>query len=74
VFFPEGGCSFQNDTVMPFRVGALQMAFHSLQQAIKQGEVPPDLYVAPVAIKYHYTSEKLIDPVIKPKTAQNGSI
>lgn len=57
VIFPEGGCSFQNDTVMPFRVGALQMAFHSLQQAIKQGEMPPDLYVVPVAIKYHYTQD-----------------
>jgi hypothetical protein len=57
VIFPEGGCSFQNDTVMPFRVGALQMAFHSLQQAFRQGEEPPDLYVAPVTIKYHYTQD-----------------
>jgi 1-acyl-sn-glycerol-3-phosphate acyltransferase len=57
VIFPEGGCSFQNDTVMPFRVGALQMAFHSLQQTRKRGEEPPDLYVAPVTIKYRYTQD-----------------
>jgi 1-acyl-sn-glycerol-3-phosphate acyltransferase len=55
VIFPEGGCSFQNDTVMPFRVGALQIAFHSLQQSLKRGENPSDLYVAPLAIKYRYT-------------------
>ncbi|NJN24473.1 MAG: hypothetical protein HC810_08915 [Acaryochloridaceae cyanobacterium RL_2_7] len=28
VIFAEGGCSFQNDTVMPFRPGAIQLAFH----------------------------------------------
>lgn len=33
------------------------MAFHSLQQARKHGEAPPDLYVAPVAIKYHYIQD-----------------
>jgi len=30
VVFPEGGCSFQNDTVMPFRVGAVQIAFQAM--------------------------------------------
>ncbi|MEB3211217.1 MAG: 1-acyl-sn-glycerol-3-phosphate acyltransferase, partial [Leptolyngbyaceae bacterium] len=30
VIFPEGGCSYQNDTVMPFRTGAIQIAFQAL--------------------------------------------
>lgn len=57
VVFPEGGCSFQNDTVMPFRIGCLQLAFQALNQKNKQGEPLPDLYVVPVAIKYKYTQD-----------------
>ena len=55
VIFPEGGCSFQNDTVMPFRPGAVQLAFQSLNKKVKQGEPLPDLYVVPITIKYKYT-------------------
>ncbi|MDJ0649674.1 MAG: 1-acyl-sn-glycerol-3-phosphate acyltransferase [Xenococcaceae cyanobacterium MO_188.B19] len=55
VVFPEGGCSFQNDTVMPFRVGCLQMAFQALTQTAKQNKPLPDLYLVPVSIKYKYT-------------------
>ena len=55
VVFPEGGCSFQNDTVMPFRVGCLQMAFQAMNQTFKQEQPLPDLYVVPVSIKYKYT-------------------
>lgn len=54
VVFPEGGCSFQNDTVMPFRVGAVQIAFQAMSKLAKQGEIP-DLYVLPISIKYRYT-------------------
>ena len=57
VVFPEGGCSFQNDTVMPFRVGAVQIAFQAMSKLVKQGEPLPDLYVLPVSIKYRYTQD-----------------
>ncbi len=57
VVFPEGGCSFQNDTVMPFRVGAVQIAFQAMSKTVKQGEPLPDLYVVPVSIKYRYTQD-----------------
>ncbi|MDJ0577506.1 MAG: 1-acyl-sn-glycerol-3-phosphate acyltransferase [Xenococcaceae cyanobacterium MO_234.B1] len=57
VVFPEGGCSFQNDTVMPFRVGCLQIAFQALNQKVKQGEPLPEKYVVPVSIKYKYTQD-----------------
>jgi hypothetical protein len=56
VIFPEGGCSFQNDTVMPFRVGAVQIAFQALSKLAKQGEIS-DLYALPVSIKYRYTQD-----------------
>lgn len=57
VIFPEGGCSFQNDTVMPFRAGAVQLAFQAMNRQVKQGQTVPDLYVLPVSIKYRYTQD-----------------
>lgn len=56
VIFPEGGCSFQNDTVMPFRPGAVQMALQSLSKRSKQAE-PSDFYVVPISLKYRYTGQ-----------------
>jgi 1-acyl-sn-glycerol-3-phosphate acyltransferase len=63
VIFPEGGCSFQNDTVMPFRPGGIQMAFQTLNKQSKREETVPNLYVIPVTIKYHYTGD--MTPVIE---------
>ncbi|ASC73528.1 hypothetical protein XM38_044950 [Halomicronema hongdechloris C2206] len=63
VIFPEGGCSFQNDTVMPFRAGGIQLAFQALNRCAKQDRPLPDLYVLPVAIKYVYTED--MQPVIE---------
>jgi hypothetical protein len=57
VIFPEGGCSFQNDTVMPFREGAIQLAFQALARAAKRGEALPNLYVLPVSLKYRYVDD-----------------
>jgi 1-acyl-sn-glycerol-3-phosphate acyltransferase len=63
VIFPEGGCSFQNDTVMPFRVGGVQIALQVLNRFAKQGEELPDFYVVPVSIKYRYTQN--MAPIIQ---------
>ena len=57
VIFPEGGCSFQNDTVMPFRSGGVQMAFQALSRCARRGEALPDFYVVPISIKYRYTQD-----------------
>ncbi|MBF2001503.1 MAG: 1-acyl-sn-glycerol-3-phosphate acyltransferase [Synechococcales cyanobacterium M58_A2018_015] len=54
VIFPEGGCSFQNDTVMPFRPGAVQMALQSLAKQARAGTAS-DLLVVPMSLKYRYT-------------------
>ncbi len=55
VIFPEGGCSFQNDTVMPFRTGAIQLAFQAMNRLFKQGHPVPELFAVPVSIKYRYS-------------------
>lgn len=55
VIFPEGGCSFQNDTVMPFRAGGVQLALQGLNRFSKRSEAVPDLFAVPIAIKYQYT-------------------
>ena len=50
VIFPEGGCSYQNDTIMPFRPGAIQLPMSVLAQlAKKTPDAVPDLYVVPLA-------------------------
>ncbi|MDY7015963.1 MAG: 1-acyl-sn-glycerol-3-phosphate acyltransferase [Cyanobacteriota bacterium] len=54
VIFPEGGCSFQNDTVMPFRTGAIQLPLQAMNQWAKQGDIP-NVYLVPVSLKYRYT-------------------
>ena len=52
VIFPEGGCSYQNDTVMPFRTGGIELAFKAMAKSAK--DTIPDLYLVPVSIKYYY--------------------
>lgn len=54
VIFPEGGCSYQNDTVMPFRSGAIQMPLQVMAQLAKQ-DPESALYVVPISLKYRYT-------------------
>lgn len=57
VIFPEGGCSFQNDTIMPFRAGGVQMAFQAMTRQSKRGKKVQDFYVVPVSLKYRYTGD-----------------
>lgn len=56
VIFAEGEVSHQNDTVMPFESGVVQMGFWALDDMSKAGAVKP-LYVVPVAIKYFYQED-----------------
>jgi 1-acyl-sn-glycerol-3-phosphate acyltransferase len=57
VIFPEGGCSFQNDTVMPLRAGGVQMALQAMGKRAKSGKVLRDFYVVPVSLKYRYRGD-----------------
>lgn len=57
VIFPEGGCSYQNDTIMPFRSGAIQLPMSVLAQLAKKAPSPeevPDFYIVPLCLKYRY--------------------
>lgn len=54
VIFPEGGCSFQNDAIMPFRTGAIQLPMQAMQAIAKQAGTFPDCYLVPISIKYRY--------------------
>lgn len=54
VIFPEGGCSYQNDTVMPLRTGGIELAFKAMDKLVKQ-QKQPELYLVPVSIKYWYS-------------------
>lgn len=57
VIFPESGCSYQNDTVMPFRPGAIQLPFSAMNQLAKKEADLPDLYLVPISLKYRYTNQ-----------------
>jgi hypothetical protein len=62
VIFPEGGCSFQNDTVMPFRPGAVQMAMQALSRRVKQGD-SREFCLVPISLKYRYSGR--MEPILE---------
>lgn len=57
VIFPEGGYSFQNDTVMPFRPGAVQLALQAMHKQARQGKSVCPLYALPISLKYRYRGD-----------------
>ena len=56
VIFAEGEISRQNDTVMRFERGIVQLCFWALDDMAK-AEIDKPLYVVPIGIKYHYPQE-----------------
>ena len=56
VVFAEGEISRQNDTVLPFESGVVQLCFWALDDMAKTGAGKP-LYVVPIGIKYVYEEE-----------------
>lgn len=56
VIFAEGEISRQNDTVLPFESGVVQLCFWALDDMAKADAVKP-LYVVPIGIKYVYDAE-----------------
>ena len=72
VIFPEGGCSYQNDTVMPFRSGAIELSFKAIEKIVKQQGSVPDFYLVPISIKYRYpkaTETELAEALSRLETA-----
>ena len=56
VIFAEGEISRQNDTVMRFERGIVQLCFWALDDIAKT-ETDKPLYVVPIGIKYHYPQD-----------------
>ena len=56
VIFAEGEISRQNDTVMRFERGIVQLCFWALDDMMK-AEISKPLYVVPIGIKYHYPQD-----------------
>ena len=56
VIFAEGEISRQNDTVLPFESGVIQLCFWALDDMAKANAVKP-LYAVPIGIKYIYNEE-----------------
>jgi 1-acyl-sn-glycerol-3-phosphate acyltransferase len=54
VIFPEGGCSYQNDTVIPFRSGAISMPLQAMSRLAKGEKIVPPIYLVPLSLKYSY--------------------
>jgi len=57
VIFPEGEIYSQNDTLLPFQAGVMQLAFWAMDDLRKQGLETPSVLVVPVGIRYRYTQD-----------------
>lgn len=56
VIFGEGEISHQNDTIMRFERGVVQLCFWAIDD-MKKKEIDKPLYVVPLGIKYRYTQD-----------------
>ena len=57
VIFPEGEMHSQNDTLLPFHAGVVQLAFWALED-VRKGEDPAgDVSLLPVALRYEFTRD-----------------
>ena len=57
VIFPEGEVYSQNDTLLPFHTGVVQLAFWALEDARKAGDTGADIGLLPVAVRYCFVQD-----------------
>ena len=57
VIFPEGEVYSQNDTLLPFHGGVVQMAFWALEDLRKAGENAGDVFLLPVGLRYRFAED-----------------
>jgi len=57
VIFPEGEVYTQNDSLLPFHSGTLQIAFWAMDDLAKAGEENPSLLIVPTAIRYLFVED-----------------
>lgn len=56
VIFPEGEVYSQNDSLLPFQSGVIQLAFWGIEEA-REKEPDADLKLQPVAVRYRFVEE-----------------
>ncbi len=56
VIFPEGEVYSQNDSLLPFQSGVIQLAFWALDEARKQ-DFLADVMLLPIAIRYRFVQD-----------------
>ena len=62
VIFPEGEMHSQNDTLLPFHAGVVQLAFWALEDLRKAGDPAASVSLLPVALRYFFT-EDMTQPI-----------
>ena len=67
VIFPEGEIYSQNDTLLPFQSGVVQLAFWAMEDLRKSGVEAPSILLVPIGIKYRYSKnmDAAIDEALK---------
>jgi len=72
VIFIEGEVSYENDTLIPFEPGVIQLAFWALEELVKRAKKEgkegdlPSMTLIPIAMKYFYHAgwEKSVDTAL----------
>ncbi len=64
VIFPEGEVYSQNDSLLPFQSGAIQLAAWGREEARKT-EPNAQIFLLPCAVKYHFTQD--VRPALRDK-------
>ena len=57
VIFPEGEVHSQNDTLLPFHSGVVQLAFWAMEDLRKAGEINGSVGLLPVAVRYRFAGD-----------------
>ena len=57
MIFPEGEMHSQNDTLLPFHAGVVQLAFWALEDLRKAGDPAASVSLLPVALRYFFTQD-----------------
>jgi 1-acyl-sn-glycerol-3-phosphate acyltransferase len=57
VIFPEGEVHSQNDTLLPFHSGVVQLAFWAMEDLRKAGEPEGSVGLLPVAVRYRFAHD-----------------
>lgn len=62
VIFPEGEVYSQNDSLLPFQTGVVQLAFWGLEEA-RKSQLDADVKLLPIAIRYRFVQD-MTQPIL----------